>query len=153
MFPLSSTIPHFIKVPPRSIAPKYSNPFFCCVFVIFLALYAPMEGGPMPWWGHMILILIGLPGLFLAIKAWTFKVVINDETITAFSLFKKPFTFEFSDIVSAVRQRKDNLSQSERIVIKTKQGKKLILESAEVGYELFRKSIREKIDSSLLTGF
>ena len=94
-----------------------------------------------------------LLGAYLAIKTLTFKVVVKGDQITVYSALKKTYTFAFSDIVSAVRQVKANQVKSERIVIKTASGKKLIVESAEVEYERLSKRIRAEVDKKYLVGF
>lgn len=85
-------------------------------------------------------------GTYLIVKALTFKVIVKQEEITAFSAFRKPYSFAFSEIVSAVRQVKKNQKKSERIVIKTATGKRLVIESSEISYKRFAKknSIRSQ---------
>ena len=105
---------------------------------------------------HIFYIVFGsffLLGVYLAIKTLTFKVVVKGDQITVYSALKKTYTFAFSDIVSAVRQVKANQVKSERIVIKTASGKKLIVESAEVEYERLSKRIRAEVDKKYLVGF
>lgn len=92
-------------------------------------------------------------GMYLFLKTLTFKVIVKGETITVFSAFKKPYTFTFSEIISAVRQVKTNQTKSERIVIRTSDGKKLIVESAEISYKRFSKRIQSEVKSEYLTGF
>ena len=45
-------------------------------------------------------------GIYLIVKTITFKVIVKGEKITVFSIFKKPYTFTFDEIVSVVRQVK-----------------------------------------------
>lgn len=92
-------------------------------------------------------------GTYLILKALRFKVVVKGEKITICSIFKKPYTFTFSEIVSVVRQVKRNQVKSERIVIKTVSGKKLIVESAEISYKRFLQEIKAKVKSEYLVGF
>lgn len=92
-------------------------------------------------------------GIYLIIKTLTFKVIVKEEKITVFSAFKKPYTFTFSEIISVVRQVKKNQLKSERLVIKTADGKKLIVESLEISYKKFAKKIQLKVKSEYLVGF
>lgn len=92
-------------------------------------------------------------GMYLIIKTLTFKVIVKGERITVFSAFRKPYSFTFSKIVSAVRQVKKNQTKSERIVIKTTDGKKLIVESAETSYKRFVKKLQLEVSSEYLDGF
>ena len=92
-------------------------------------------------------------GTYLCIKTLTFKVVVKDEIITVFTAFRKPYSFTFGEIVSAVRQVKKNQLKSERIVIKTTNKMRLIVESGEVSYKRFAKKIQSKVKKEYLTGF
>ena len=92
-------------------------------------------------------------GLYLALKALCFKAVVKREGIRVYSIITRPYAFSFRDIVSAVRQVKNNRVQSERILLKTAAGQKLIVERAEEGYERFRDLIAAKVDAGLRKGF
>lgn len=63
-------------------------------------------------------------GTYLAVKTLKFKVIVKGEEITVQNIYGKPFTFTFSEIISVVRQVKNNQVKSERIVVKTASGKK-----------------------------
>ena len=43
-------------------------------------------------------------GMYLILKTLNFKVIVKGENITVFSTFRKPYSFTFNEIVSAVRQ-------------------------------------------------
>ena len=73
-------------------------------------------------------------GTFLILKTTMFKVVVNNEDITVYSIFKKPYSFTFSDIIAVQRQVKERYTPAERIVVKTKSGRKVIVEHSEAGY-------------------
>ncbi len=92
-------------------------------------------------------------GMYLIIKTLTFKVNVKGELITVYSFLRKPYSFTFSDIVSAVRQVKNNQVKSEIIVIKTCTRKRLVVESAEIAYVRFRKKIQSEVKSEYLIGF
>ena len=92
-------------------------------------------------------------GMYLVLKTLRFRVVVKGEIITVYSILSKPFTFEFCEIISAVRQVKKNQVKSERIVVKTTSGKKLIVESSEISYERFLQKIKLEVKSECLSGF
>ncbi len=92
-------------------------------------------------------------GVYLIIKTLTFKVVVKGKNVTVFSGFKKPYAFAFDEVVSAVRQIKHNQVKSERIVIKTASGKRLIVESLEISYKRFAKKVLSEVDENCLVGF
>ena len=92
-------------------------------------------------------------GTYLILKTLRFKVIVKDYEITAHNIFRKSYTFTFDEIVSIVRQIKKNNVKSERIVLKTSTGKKLIVESSEIGYKKFIKAIQSEVKSEKLFGF
>ncbi len=92
-------------------------------------------------------------GVYWVIKTLTFRVVVQDEWITVYPTMRKPYSFTFSEIASALRQVKNNEVKSERIVIKTTTGRKLIVERAEISYRRFAKRIQEEVPQSRLVGF
>lgn len=92
-------------------------------------------------------------GMYLVFKTLCFRVVVKNETITAVPLFRKPFTFTFDEIISVVRQVKENQVKSERMIIQTKSGKKLIVESVEISYVRFMDRIKSEVNPKCLHGF
>ena len=92
-------------------------------------------------------------GIYLIVKTITFKVIVKGEKITVFSIFKKPYTFTFDEIVSVVRQVKKNKKKSERLVIKTAGRKRLIVENIEIAYQIFLKKIQSEVKKEYLHGF
>ena len=92
-------------------------------------------------------------GTYLILKTIRFRVIVRGEEITVFSILKKPYSFTFHEIVSAVRQVKNNQVNSERIVVKTTAGRKLIVESSEISYKRFAKKIRSTVAKDRLYGF
>lgn len=92
-------------------------------------------------------------GIYLVVKTLTFRVIVKGKEITVFSALRKPYSFTFDDVVSAVRQVKKNRVESERIVIRTVSGRRLIVESAEISYKRFAKRIQLEVDKERLTGF
>lgn len=94
-----------------------------------------------------------LLGMYLIIKTLTFKVIVKKKKVTVFSSLKKPYSFTFDEVVSAVRQVKKNQIKSERIVIKTTSGKRLIVESSEISYKRFAKKVQLEVRKECLVGF
>lgn len=92
-------------------------------------------------------------GAHLVAKTLSFKVIVKGDKITVYSLFNKPYSFSFDEIISAKRQVKKNKTKSERIVIKTSNSKRLIVESAEISYDRFLKRIQSDVKSEHLIGF
>ena len=92
-------------------------------------------------------------GTYLLFKALTFKVFVKDNRITVCSGLKKPYSFVFSEINIAIRQIKNNRIKSERIVVKTITGKKLIIESTEISYFRFLDRISSEVSRDRLVGF
>lgn len=91
--------------------------------------------------------------IYLIVKTLTFKVSVKGENITVYSAFRKPYTFTFDEIDSALRQVKKNQLKSERIVIKTTCRRRVIVESAEVSYHRFLNKVKEKVAPERLSGF
>lgn len=92
-------------------------------------------------------------GTYLIVKTLNFKVIVKEKKITVFSAFRKPYSFTFGEIVSAVRQTKKNQMKSERIVVKTVSGKRLIVESSEISYKRFAKKVQLEVRREYLVGF
>lgn len=92
-------------------------------------------------------------GIYLIVKTITFKVIVKGEEIIVFSAFRKPYSFTVSEITSVVRQVKKNQLKSERMIIKTEAGKKIIVESSEISYKKFMKKIESEVRKEYLVGF
>ncbi len=70
-----------------------------------------------------------------------------------YSAFRKPYQITYDNISSVKRQVKGNAAGSERMVIKTDTGKKVIAESSAVGYREFKREIKYNVDKAKLKGF
>lgn len=93
-------------------------------------------------------------GIYLVIKTIRFRIVAEKDQITVYPLFSRAYTFTFEDITSVERQTKNmNRRQAERIVIRTKQGRKVIAEDAFIAYFKFVDKIQAFVDVSKLKGF
>ena len=81
------------------------------------------------------------------------KEIVKNEKITVYSILKKPYSFTFNEVNLVVRQVKKNKEKSERIVIKTTLGRKLIVESGEIAYKMFAKKVESEVEKKYLFGF
>lgn len=92
-------------------------------------------------------------GLYLMIKSLRVRIVVKNEQLTAYPLMSKSYTFTFSDIDTVTRQFKKRYEgYAERIIIRTKRGKKFIVDSSYFSYRRLVKKISECIDESKLIG-
>lgn len=91
--------------------------------------------------------------IYLIILPISKRVYINETKITVRSAFRKSYSFQFSDIATAECQLKNNRVKSERIVIVTTTGKRIIIENAYISYNRFLKRVMEEVPSDRLTGF
>ena len=78
-------------------------------------------------------------GLYLFMKTMIFRVFVNDINIKVQPLFSKEYSCTFMDINSVKKQTKKN--GAERIIIKFKSKKKLIIENSEYCYREFIEKI------------
>lgn len=92
-------------------------------------------------------------GVYLMVKTLTFRVVVKGKNITVFSPFRRPYSFTFSEIVSAVLKVKRNQLKSEGVLIKTTTGKRVLVESSEISYRRIVKKIQLEVDDERLVGF
>lgn len=93
-------------------------------------------------------------GIYLIMKTIRFRIVVEKNQITVYPLFARAYTFTFEDINSVERQTKNmNRRQAERIVIRTKQGRKVIAEDAFIAYFKLVDKIQACVDVSKLKGF
>lgn len=96
---------------------------------------------------------IFLTGIYMILKVLTFKVEVDGNNITYYSALRKPYTFTFDDITSVLRQVRKHNTRLERLVIRTKSGRKIILECSEVGYKRISKRIKNEVKKECLSGF
>ena len=62
------------------------------------------------------------------------SIIINSNDVPNDGYRKKPYSFTFSDIIAVQHQVKERYTPAERIVVKTKSGRKVIVEHSEAGY-------------------
>ena len=142
---------HFVVMLPRAVlAVGIANDFICTVAILGFTFFS--EELP----SMIFYVVFGMflwIGTYLILKTLRFKVVVKDEEITVYFIMIKPYTFSFNEIVSVVRQIKENQIKSERVVVKTISGKKLIVESSEISYERFLQRIESEVKREYLSGF
>ena len=106
---------------------------------------------------HLIFYLVfGLGiwvGSYLILKTLVFRVIVSGERILVHDILKKPYEFTFSDIVSVRRKVSRNQIKSEKMIVKTNTGKKLVLDSAEESYDRFLNRIKSGVSAEYLKGF
>lgn len=110
---------------------------------------------PDPHWIFYITFgLFSLLGLYLVVKTVTFRVVVKGDLITVYSALRRPYSFRFNEIVFVKRQVKQTYyGQGERMIIKAKDKKRVIVESSEISYFRMLDKIKNKVSNDLRTGF
>lgn len=126
----------------------------CDAILIAFALaftFSP-DGPPEPLfyviWGGFCMI-----GVYLIILTLCSKVIVREKTIIALSFLRKPYVFTFDEISSVKRQVKQNKVESERMVIRTTSGRKVIVERGQDFYRTFMDKIKSEVEKSKLVGF
>ena len=109
---------------------------------------------PDPHWIFYITFgLFSLLGLYLVVKTVTFRVVVKGDLITVYSALRRPYSFRFNEIVFVKRQVKQTYyGQGERMIIKAKDKKRVIVESSEISYFRMLDKIKNKVSNDLRTG-
>lgn len=93
-------------------------------------------------------------GIYLVIKTMRFKIIVDGGKLTVYPLFSRAYTFTFEDINSVERQTKNQYKrQTERIVIHTKQKRRIVIENSFMSYFKLVDKIQECVDLSKLKGF
>ena len=76
------------------------------------------------------------------------------DSITVYSALRRPYSFRFHEIEFVKREVKQtNYGQNERMIIKAKDKKRVIVDSAEVSYFLMLDKIKNEVSDDLRTGF
>lgn len=125
----------------------------CGGFILFSPMIWPNENDSMIIF-YVIFGAFFWLGIYLVIKTIRFRIVVEKNQITVYPLFSRAYKFTFEDINSVERQTKNmNRRQAERIVIRTKQGRKVIAEDAFIAYFKLAEKIQACVDASKLKGF
>ena len=104
----------------------------------------------------LCLVLFGLCllcGIYQAIKARTFRVIVKEDLITVRLPWKKPYSFTFREIESVECRKRSAMSRFEEMTVWTTTGRKLKVDCLEIGYFAFRKRIAENVSRTRLSGF
>ncbi len=97
-------------------------------------------------------VAVGLSA-YLLLKTLRFRIVVKSDKITVTPLLSKTYTFTFDDIETVKRQVKNRYKgKAERIIIRTKQGKKIVVDSSYVSCEKLVQRIIECVEISKLPG-
>lgn len=95
-----------------------------------------------------------LLGLYLVVKTVTFYVVVKGDLITLYSATRRPYSFRFHEIEFVKRQVKQTYyGPRERMIIKAKDKKRVIVESSEISYFRMLDKIKNEVSDDLRTGF
>lgn len=120
-----------------------------CAFLSLMVMVGftvfPQEAPPLIF--YVIMGVFFWLGAYLALKTIRFRVVVKEERISVSPVFGRAYSFSFDEIASVVRQTKENRVHSERIVVKTTAGKRLVVESSEISYKRFLKRIVSESDN------
>ena len=121
-------------------------------FVVFI-VFVFFSQQKLNWIFYFVFSIMFGVGAYLVLKTSRFKIVINKNIIKVTPVLSKNYCFTFQEIIFAERQIKNNKTNSERIILKTRYGKKLIVENTEVSYERFLRRITSEVNSRFLKGF
>ncbi len=106
------------------------------------------------WIFYVSSCLLLLLCLYLIIKTVTFRVVVKGDLITVYSATRRPYSFRFQEIVLVKRQVKQTYyGPRERMIIKAKDKKRVIVESSEISYFRMLDKIKNEVSNDLRTGF
>lgn len=124
------------------------------LFIIFSHFIWPNENRYSMIIFYVIFGAFFLLGIYLVIKTIRFRIMVEKDKITVYPLFSRTYMFTFDDINTVVRQTKrQHKGHGERIIIRTKQGKKIIVENSFVAYFKLIDEIQVHVESSRLVGF
>ena len=124
------------------------------LFIVLSSLIWPDESAKNRITFYVVFGLFVLLGIYMIVKALRFRIVVKNEQIKVTPVATKSFVFTFDDIEIVKRQVKKryNKGQAERIIIQTKQGKKLAVDSSYVSYRKLVERIIETVEKSKLIG-
>lgn len=105
------------------------------------------------WSFYIIFSLLICAGLFMIILTKRWSVVVKNDFILVKPILGTKYAFTCNEIISIQRQVKKNRVKSERIVIKTKERKKLIVENSHTSYYKFVSYLIENTEENIRYGF
>ena len=123
------------------------------LFIVLSSLIWPDESAKNRITFYVVFGLFVLLGIYMIVKALRSRIVVENEQIKVTPVASKSFVFTFDDIETVKRQvKKRYKGQAERIIIHTKQGKKITVDSSYVSYKKLVKRIIEVVEKSKLLG-
>lgn len=124
------------------------------ICLLVMTLFTVFSDPDPHWIFYITFGLFLLLGLYLVVKTVTFYVVVKGDLITVYSATRRPYSFRFQEIVLVKRQVKQTYyGPRERMIIKAKDKKRVIVDSAEVSYFLMLDKIKNEVSNDLRTGF
>lgn len=141
----------FVVCLPKMIAGLGGTLIVMCFIVVIGFTFFDEE---IPHWIFYVTFGFGIYlGAYLILKTLKWRIVVDGQNITVYPIFRSSYSFTFQDIVSVVRRVKKNRIKSEYLTVILSSGKKIVVESAEIGYERFVAIVQEKISKEYLSGF
>lgn len=123
------------------------------LFIVLSSLIWPDESAKNRITFYVVFGLFVLLGIYTIVKALRSRIVVENEQIKVTPVASKSFVFTFDDIETVKRQvKKRYKGQAERIIIHTKQGKKITVDSSYVSYKKLVERIIEVVEKSKLLG-
>lgn len=123
-------------------------------FMLFSPLLWPNENGKSLIFFYISFGAFVLLGIYIIIKTLRFRIVVERVFLTVYPLFQKSYSFTFDEVKTVTRQIKKRYNgRTERIIILTNQGKRVVVDSSFVSYKKLVKIIQENITVSKLIGF
>lgn len=123
------------------------------LFIVLSSLIWPDESAKNRIAFYVVFGLFVLLGIYIIVKALRSRIVVENEQIKVTPVASKSFVFTFDDIETVKRQvKKRYKGQAERIIIHTKQGKKITVDSSYVSYKKLVERIIEVVEKSKLLG-
>lgn len=125
--------------------------FVFSAFILFSPLLWPNENGKSLIVFYISFGAFVLLGIYIIIKSLRFRIVVDKGVLTVYPLFQKSYSFTFDEVEIVTRQTKKRYEgYAERLVVRTKDGKKTIIESSFVNYKKMVEQIIENVDRSKL---
>lgn len=124
------------------------------ICLLVMTLFTVFSDPDPHWIFYITFGLFSLLGLYLVVKTVTFYVVVKGDLITVYSATRRPYSFRFQEIVLVKRQVKQTYyGPRERMIIKAKDKKRVIVESSEISYFRMLDKIKNEVSDDLRTGF
>lgn len=111
--------------------------------------------------GHPHYLLYVCMALFLVAplhvikKTWSYRVVVQNNTLTVFSAFRKSYVLTFDEIKMAKRRTSSKYQkvETETTVIKTTSGRRFVIDCVQIKYIKLLDKIQKEVPAERLIGF